>query len=121
MKKAILLMMTLALIATHAHARVVNREVAIQKLHPIAAARSGAVGENITRVYVNSASWGGTSCRQDAGDLTKEDTHLLSILLWAMSNNAKIVMEVDDTRRPVDTVCRITALFVTPRPPQHHK
>lgn len=67
---------------------------------------------NLTRVYVQSAAWGDTDCRHDSADLKKEDTHLLSILLFAISVGKSITIEVSDAHKPFGTVCQITSLFV---------
>ena len=88
------------------------RQVTVTSLHPIANERPHSAGTNLTRVYVNSGAWGKTSCRTDAADLKKEDSHILSQLLWAISSKKSIKIEVNDTLRPFDTVCQITALFI---------
>ncbi|NRF28944.1 hypothetical protein [Vibrio coralliilyticus] len=52
------------------------REVTVTQLHPISMNRPVSPGsQNLTRVYVNPGVWGDTTCRQDAADLLKEDTH----------------------------------------------
>ena len=90
----------------------VNRLVTISNLHPMSIARTGANGKSITRVFVNSAAWGTTTCRTDAADLNNDDTHISSILLAAWMSDKKLTIYVEDTQRPIDNVCRITALVV---------
>jgi len=89
-----------------------TRNATVKQLHPIANERPGAGGQNLIRIYVNQASWGESNCRTDAADMKKEDTHLYSTLLWAMSSGKSIRIEVADELKPYDTVCQVTALFV---------
>lgn len=112
MKLIKIVLLLALLIPTLSFADRANREVTVRKLHPIAEVRPGAGGLNLIRIYVNQASWGELDCRDDAADLKKSDDHLLSILLWAMSMDKKIKIEVTEDIKPYDTVCQVTALHV---------
>ncbi len=71
------------------------------------------VASNIIRIVINEASWGaGSTCRENAADLQKSDTHMLSILLTAWASGKSVKMTVDDTLKPIDTVCQVTSLYV---------
>ncbi|NOH22391.1 hypothetical protein [Vibrio europaeus] len=98
------------------YAKHAIREVTVTQLHPISTKRPASPNsENSTRIYVNPGAWGDTTCRQDAADLLKEDTHLLSILLMAWTTGKNIRIEVDDTITPwgpEDNVCQVTALYI---------
>lgn len=98
------------------YAKHATREVTVTQLHPISSNRPAASSsENSTRVYVNPGAWGDTQCREDAADLLKEDTHLLSMLLMAWTTGKKITIEIDDTSipwGPSETVCQVTALYI---------
>jgi hypothetical protein len=66
-------------------------------------------------VYVNSAAWGTSTCRQDAAVIKKADTHLLAPFLAALQTGKTIVMYVDDTLRPLAadlTLCQVTMIQV---------
>ena len=84
--------------------------VTIVNIHPVAIARQSHGG--VTRVYVNHEAWGGTDCRPTAGDIQREDTHLLSILLTAWALGKLIDMEVESSRKITDDVCQIVSLNV---------
>ncbi|MDH5732001.1 MAG: hypothetical protein OEZ58_23705 [Gammaproteobacteria bacterium] len=90
-----------------------RKDIQIVRIHPMAANRPGSPNtQDITRIYVDTAPWENSSCRQDAADLMKVDTHLLSSLLMAWSTNKKISIIVDDALTPADTVCQVVALFI---------
>jgi len=91
-------------------------DVTITKIFPIAAQRPiQPVGQNFLRVYINSGDWGATSsCRSNAVDLQKGDTHLLSVLLTAWSMGRKLDIYVDSTLKPIDDVCQVTGLAAYP-------
>lgn len=104
----------LAGLMTTANAEQFQRTVTILKVHPMAVNRPACPAcKGHTRIYVNSAAWGTSSCRQDAGDLDHEDWHLLSTLLFAWKNGKEVVLEVESTLTPIDTVCKITAAFIS--------
>lgn len=85
-----------------------NREVTITEILSFTADRPNAPSsQNITRVYINTAPWPGTSCREDAADLQKEDSHTYSLLLMAWASGKTIQIGVDDRRKPYDNVCQI--------------
>ena len=111
-----LLVLLLLVAPSTLYAKHAIREVTITKLHPISSNRPATPSsEDLTRVYVNPGAWGDTTCRQDAADLLKEDTHLLSILLMAWTTGKNIRIEVDDTSipwGPNETVCQVTALYI---------
>ncbi|GLT19418.1 hypothetical protein GCM10007938_32000 [Vibrio zhanjiangensis] len=106
----------LALLPGMAYAGHTNRDVTITQIHPISSNRPASPNTQDTiRVYVNPAPWGDTACRQDAADLLKEDSHLLSSLLMAWTTGKSIKMEVDDRSVPTggnDIVCQLTALYI---------
>jgi hypothetical protein len=92
---------------------VTRNSLSISALHPQAVDRLHCPScSGVTRVYVNSGAWGDTDCRADAADLYKEDDHLLSILLFAWASGKQISIEVNNNERPIDTVCKITALNI---------
>ncbi len=111
-----LLVLLLMVAPNVVYAKHASREVTVTQLHPISTKRPVSPNsENSTRIYVNPGAWGDTTCRQDAADLLKEDTHLLSILLMAWTTGKKIIIEVDDTSipwGPNETVCQVTALSI---------
>lgn len=85
-----LLVSLLMIVPNVVYAKHATREVTVTQLHPISSNRPAASSsENSTRVYVNPGAWGDTQCREDAADLLKEDTHLLSILLIAWTTGKK--------------------------------
>lgn len=85
----------------------------INKIHPMAVNRIHCEKcSGVTRIYVNSGAWEATDCRNDAGDLYKEDNHILSVLMMAWTTGKKIKIEVNDEDRPVDKVCKITAVYI---------
>jgi hypothetical protein len=96
-------------------AEYTRSNVTVVKIHPLSKDRvhdSGLAG--YTRIYVNQAAWGGSSCRADAADLKNGDSHLLSILLAAWVSGKKIDILVDDSLpKAQSSVCRITGLFVS--------
>ena len=101
----------LLLAQTQVYAASAQREVSVLRIHPMAAVRP-AGGSNLIRIYVDVAPWGQTACRNDAVDFKKEDTHLMSTLLWGVTMKRTIIVEVDDTLLPFDDVCQATALFI---------
>ena len=90
-----------------------SRDVTVTQILPIAADRPAASqSANLVRVYVNSASWGASTCNQDSADLQVGDKHLISALLTAWASGKLITIAVDDSRRPYDTTCQVTWLAV---------
>ena len=94
-----------------------ERVVNIKTLHPMGSSRPHCPScQGFTRVYIKESdvSWGNTTCRKDAADLSKEDTHLMSVLLIAFSTGRPVKIEVTDILRPVsnDQVCQITAIWL---------
>lgn len=88
-----------------------DRVVTITKILPIAGERPAfPQSRNVIRIYVNEASWGTSTCRQDAADLLALDKHLVSVLLTAWASGRQVTMAVDDSLHPVDTVCQIVWL-----------
>jgi hypothetical protein len=71
------------------------------------------IAQNYTRIYVRPAAWGASTCREDAADLSKSDSHLLAQLLTALQTGKTITIFVDDTLRPVDTVCQVTMIQIS--------
>jgi hypothetical protein len=99
---------------TAANAEQFQRTVTILKVHPMSVQRPHCPAcSGYTRIYVNSAAWGTSSCRNDAGDLALEDKHLFATLLFAWNSGKEVVLEVNSTQTPIDTVCRITAAFIS--------
>ena len=116
LKILIVLCSLLCFISSTLLAKPISRQnLKIVNVHPMAVDRTHcAKCSGITRVYVNKGAGGNSNCRVDAGDLYKEDDHMLSILLMAWATGKKIRIEVNDEVKPIDQVCKITALFVTP-------
>jgi hypothetical protein len=72
-------------------------------------------GQDHVLVYVNSATWGTSTCRQDAVAIKKADTHLLAPLLAALQTAKTIVLYVDDSLRPFapdPAICQVTMIQV---------
>ena len=103
-----------ALIPLHTvSAEEVRRDVTIVKVTPMAHARPvQTASQGITRIYVNDASWGSTTCRTDAADLKNEDSHILSMFMAAWFAGKSIRINVDSNLRPIDTTCQITYITV---------
>lgn len=96
-----------------AHGAEASRWVVVSSSHSIAANRPAApASQNFIRVYVNNAAWGSTTCRQDAADIARTDTHLVAQLLAALGSEKAITLTVDDTLRPIDNACQVTAMDV---------
>lgn len=92
---------------------VIRSNLTIRSLHPMAVDRTHCTScSGITRIYVNQDVWGNSSCRKDAADLLKEDSHLLSILLMGWASGKKLRIEVNDQVKPIDKVCKVTAIWV---------
>jgi hypothetical protein len=64
------------------------------------------------RLYTNSGSWGSSNCRQDAADLSKADTHLVSMLLSALAQKQSVILSIDDSLKPIDNTCQVVAIEV---------
>lgn len=111
--KRIALLFVPVLAASLSHATEYDREATVTQILPIAANRPAAQqSSNLIRIYVSVADWGSSTCRTDAADLQASDKHLLSTLLTAWAMGRVIIITVDDTLRPYDTVCQITWLAV---------
>ena len=66
---------------------------------------------NLTRVYFkNNTGWDSNKCRNSAADLSKDDEHLMSILLFAWAAKKTLVVGVDDRLKPYDDACQIVWL-----------
>lgn len=110
--KLLLLVFSL-LFVNLAFAQPISRQVEIVKFHPMAVERTHCPEcSGITRLYVNQAPWEDSDCRDDAADLLKEDTHLLSILLTAWTTGKSVSLEVNDEVKTLSGVCKITAAYV---------
>ena len=114
------MIITIALVAANLWASVSvaaehSRVVTVTKVHPIGPVRpAGVTTQNTLRIYVNWASWGNSSCRADAADISGDDWLLISTFLQAWKDGRTITMYVDDTLRVVsgDTVCRVTTMGI---------
>lgn len=111
---ALVFTILLLLVSVFSLAKPVNRlDLTITRIHPMAVDRIHCEKcSGITRIYVNSGAWDDTNCRGDAGDLFKEDEHILSTILLAWANGKKIQIEVNDQVKPIDDVCKITAVAI---------
>lgn len=90
-----------------------SRSAVIREFHPMSLSRTHCDScSGITRIYVNSAAWGTSSCRGDAADLMKEDDHILSFLLAGWISGKTVKIEVNDQDQPIDQVCKVTAAWV---------
>lgn len=115
MKKLVLITFLIAFcLPFNLLAKPVSRaNLTIRTIHPMAVDRTHCPRcSGLTRIYVDKGAWGDTNCRPDAGDLFKEDSHILSVLLTAWTTGKKITIEVNDQNKPLDEVCKITAVFV---------
>lgn len=91
-----------------------RENLTITKIHPTASNRPVySQSQNLTRIYVQPDAWGSSSCRQDAADIAKEDSHILSVLLMAFAQNKQVDVLVDDSMQPAGA-CRVTGIFVRP-------
>jgi hypothetical protein len=112
-KHAVCVCLFVLLNATVSHPAEFSRPVTIRSIYPLAEGRPTEPGrKNIIRVYVNQEPWGASTCRNDAADLLPSEKNLLSILLTAIALGKPVHIYVDDTMRPYDTVCQVTALWV---------
>jgi len=101
------------LATSQVHAAEYSRPVTVVSTLSQAAVRPALpAGQNFVRIYVDSAAWGSSSCRQDAADLAKTDSHLIAQVLTALQSGKTIWLFVDDTLRPIDTVCQVTMVQV---------
>lgn len=90
-----------------------NREVQIVEILSLTGNRPNSPAlRDMTRVYVNPASWGSTNCREDAADLRKVDTHTYSMLLTAWASGKTVIIGVDDSLKPYDGVCQLVWIKV---------
>ena len=96
------------------HAAEFSRYVTITGSLAMAAARPASTYKDALLVYINSATWGATTCRQDAVVIQKTDTHLLAQLWIAQLSGKTIVMHIDDALRPFsgDDTCQVTMVQV---------
>lgn len=93
---------------SNANAAEYQRSVVIQKILAFSSKRPNSTAtENFVRIYVNDASWGSSTCRSDAADLAATEKNILSVLLSAWVTTKTIDIAVDDTLRPIDTVCQL--------------
>jgi hypothetical protein len=93
-----------------------NREaVSVTGFMPISSTRIVETGSrNTIRVYVNQGAWPGSSCRETAFDIRKEDSHIYSALLAALASGWKISVAVEDSQKPNDDVCQAVSLYAKP-------
>ena len=94
-----------------------NRDaVSVVGVMPISSTRIVETGSrNTIRVYVNAGAWPGSSCRETAFDIRKEDSHIYAALLASMASGWKISVVVEDTQKPNDDVCQAISLFSKPQ------
>ena len=112
-KVKLIFLAVVTLCSVSAVAEPILRDVQIERIHPMAVDRTHCpTCSGVTRIYVNKAAWGNSNCRNDAGDLLKEDDHLLSILLTAWIAGKSVKLEVNDQAIPIGDVCKITAAFI---------
>ncbi len=82
--------------------------------HPMAVNRiSCASCSGITRIYFNTGAWGSTSCREDAGDLYKEDSHILSALMMGWTTGKKFESKLIVTIRPLIRYVKLLRFMYT--------
>jgi len=93
---------------------VTRSNVQVQKIVPIATDRPASPAvQGTIRVYLNSGAWGSTSCRTDAADLQKVDSHLLGTLLSGISLRKTIDIVVESNLRPDGgEVCQAIAIIL---------
>jgi len=95
------------------HAAEFNRYVTISGSLAMAATRPASIYKDVLLIYINSAAWGASTCRQDAVVIQKTDSHLLAQLWIAELSGKTIVMHVDDALRPFsDNMCQVTMVQV---------
>ncbi len=90
----------------------VKENVQISSIRPFSEAQVEFPGlANYIRIYMPDSSWGDSNCRNNAADLSKNDTHILSVLLTAWASGKQIDMYVDDSiPRVHSTVCRLVGV-----------
>lgn len=87
--------------------------VIIDKIMPISGNRAVESNtRNVIRVYIQPVNW--QYCRTTAFDLRKEDAHLYAALLTAASSGQRLSVTVDDVLKPIDDVCQVVLLGVSP-------
>ena len=85
--------------------------ISIKRVKGMAAVRpSNPRAVNQIRLYFDQADWGSSSCRKDAADLPKSETHIISMMLSSMALQQSVVISVDDTLKPIDNTCQIVGL-----------
>jgi hypothetical protein len=94
-----------------------TRTVSIGKIAAISTVRPAALGaQGFVRIYMSTAaSWGNSSCRADAADLSIDDWQLYGAIMRAWKDNLSLSITVESTERidTTDTVCRITVVAST--------
>ena len=111
--RALVGMVLLAVVALNSVAAEFSRSaVVLDKMVAISGARPvNTASQNIVRIYVNDGAWGGSTCRGNSADVLASDKALIAVLLTAWTTGRSIDVGVDDTSRPIDSVCR--AVWIT--------
>lgn len=94
-----------------------TRTSSIAKIASVSTVRPAGPGaQSIVRIYTSAvASWGSSSCRADAADLSMENWHMYGMIMRAWKDNLTLSITVDSAERldTTDTVCRITVVAST--------
>ena len=107
------LLLTFFLSAKPLQAQEFSQIVTLTGMHPIGSNRPLNVNtQNLTRIYFNPVNWGGGDCGTGAADISNDDTHLLAVLMQAISKNYPVRVYVDSRLKPLDNNCRVVALHV---------
>lgn len=102
--------------ASQTHAAEYSRTMTIQRVAGVSGVRPAYPGsENVFRIYSTVVqSWGSSSCRADAADLSMDDWHIYPIVMRAWKENLQVTVVVESSMRidTTDTVCKIVAVNV---------
>lgn len=113
--KSICAALGLAVFATNGVATEFGRNaVVLDKILPISATRViNPPSRNIVRIYVNEGAWGGSTCRGNSADISGSDKALMAVLLTAWTLGKGIDVVVDDSLRPIDSVCQVVSIAMS--------
>ncbi|MEJ1363509.1 MAG: hypothetical protein RPU42_00165 [Candidatus Sedimenticola sp. (ex Thyasira tokunagai)] len=116
-RQVVFLIAMVSIITFDVNAAEVNRtNLQIIKIASIATNRPEAPSgtQGTIRIYVNSGSWGNTTCRADAADIQMVDNHLLTIIMSAVAYGKTVDISVQSEIRPDGgEVCQATVVLIT--------
>ena len=93
-----------------------SRQVTIARAATVSVSRPAYPGsQSVFRVYTASlGSWGNSSCRADAADMSLDDWHMYGLLMRAWKDSLTLYVTVESSIRidTTDTVCKIVSVAV---------